>query len=137
MRKSPDASGALATAMGPRAAATPTGRMLVGDAVPWGEPREAVGRSLIGGDFNSKSPEWGEARLNRRGIIVGEMVARNDLSVLNQGRQFAFRRGAGGSIIDLTIAAPRRASRISNWSNLEVITLSDHRCIEFDLEQQS
>ena len=27
---------------------------------------EAVGRSLIGGDFNSKSPEWGETRLDRR-----------------------------------------------------------------------
>ena len=40
----------------------------------------AVGRSLIGGDFNSKSPESGEARLDRRGILVGAMVARNDLS---------------------------------------------------------
>ena len=33
MPRSPDASGALATAMGPGAAATPTGRMPVGDAV--------------------------------------------------------------------------------------------------------
>ena len=29
--------------------------------------REASGRSLIAGDFNSKSPEWGEARLDRTG----------------------------------------------------------------------
>ena len=29
--------------------------------------REASGQSLIAGDFNSKSPEWGEARLDRRG----------------------------------------------------------------------
>ena len=57
--------------------------------------REDIGRSLIGGDFNSKSPEWGEARLDRRGILVGEMVARNDLIVLNQGKEFTFRRGAG------------------------------------------
>ena len=96
---------------------------------------EAVGRPLIGGDFNCMWPEWGEARLDRRGILVGETVVRNDLTVLNQGKQFTFRRGAGGSIIDLTIAAPRFASRISNWSVLEVITFSDHRCIEFDLEQ--
>ena len=34
MRRSPDASGALATAMGPGAEATPTGKMPVGDAVP-------------------------------------------------------------------------------------------------------
>ena len=36
IRISPDASGALATAMGPRAFATPTAEMLVGDAVPQG-----------------------------------------------------------------------------------------------------
>ena len=76
--------------------------------------------------FVSKSPEWGEARLDRRGILVGEMVARNDLILLNRGRDFTFRRGAGGSIIDLTIAVPRLASRIGDWCVLEIITLSDH-----------
>ena len=40
--------------------------------------REASGRSLIAGDFNSKLPECSEARLYRRGILVGEMAARND-----------------------------------------------------------
>ena len=54
---------------------------------------ETVGRYLIRGDFNSKSPQWGEARLDRRGILVGEMIARNDLIVLNQGEEFTFRRG--------------------------------------------
>ena len=58
--------------------------------------RVDIGRSLIVGDFNTKSPEWGEARLDRRGILVGEMVANNDLIVLNQGKEFTFRRGAGG-----------------------------------------
>ena len=50
--------------------------------------REASRRSLIAGDFNSKSPEWGEARVDRRGILDGEMVTRNDLIVLKQGRDF-------------------------------------------------
>ena len=35
--------------------------------------KEASGRPLIAGDFNSKSPEWREARLDRRRILVGEM----------------------------------------------------------------
>ena len=69
--------------------------------------RESTGRSLIAGDLNSKSPDWGESHLDTRGILVGEMAARNDLIVLNQGRDFTFRRVAGGSIIDLTFAAPR------------------------------
>ena len=65
------------------------------------------------------------------------MVARNDLIILNRGRDFTFRRGAGGSIIDLTIAAPRLASRIGDWYVLEETTLSDHQCIEFSTREQS
>ena len=68
--------------------------------------------------------------------MVGKMVARNDLTVLNQGREFTFRRGAGGSTIDITIAASHLASRISDWLVLEVIASSDHQCIKFDLEQR-
>ena len=56
--------------------------------------------------------------------------------VLNQGREFTFRRGTGGSIIDLTIAEPCLASRICDWSVLEVILLIGHRCIELTLEQR-
>ena len=98
---------------------------------------QTVGGSIIGGDFNSKSPQWGDARLDRRGILVGEMVARDDLIVLNQGGEFRFRREAGGgAIIDLSIAATHLASRITDWSVLEVRTLSDQRCIEFNLEQK-
>ena len=67
--------------------------------------REAIGRCLIGGDFNSESPEWGKARTDRRETLVGETVARNDLIVLNQGGEVTYRRGAGASIIDLTIAS--------------------------------
>ena len=57
--------------------------------------RDASGRSLLAGDFNSKSPEWGEALLDGSGNLVGEMVAENDLIVLNRCRDFTFRRGAG------------------------------------------
>ena len=99
--------------------------------------REASGRSLIAGNFNSKSPEWGETRLDRRGILVDEMVARNDLIVLNRGRDLTFRRGAGGSIIDLTIAAQRFALRIGDLCVLEVITLSDHQYIELSIQERS
>ena len=53
--------------------------------------KEASGRSLIAGEFNSKSPECGKSRLDRRGIMVGEMVTRNELIVLNRSRDFTFR----------------------------------------------
>ena len=100
--------------------------------------REARGRSLVAGDFNSNAPEWGEACLDRRGSLVGEMVATNDLIVLNQGWDFAFRRGTGGgAIIDLAFAAPRLASGIVDWCVLQIITLSDHQCIEFSIRERS
>ena len=99
--------------------------------------REACGRSLIAGDYNSKSPEWVEARLDRRVILVGEMVAKNELILLNRGRDLTFIRGAGGLIIDRTIVTPRLASRIGDWCVLEVITLSDHQCIEFSIQERS
>ena len=66
--------------------------------------------------------------------MVGELIARNDLIVLNRSRNFRFRRGVGWSIIDLTIAAPCLASRIGDWCVLEAITLRDHQCIEFSIQ---
>ena len=57
--------------------------------------------------------------------MVGEMIARNDLIGLNQGKEFTVRRGAGRSIIDLTIAAPRLASRIGDPSVLKDTPLSE------------
>ena len=69
--------------------------------------------------------------------MVGEMVARNNLIVLNRGRDFTFRRGAGRSIFDLSIAAIRLASRIADWCVLEVITLSHQQCIEFSIRKRS
>ena len=60
--------------------------------------REASGWSLTAGAFSSESPEWREARLDRMGILVSEMVATNDLIVLNRGRDFTLRRGAGGRL---------------------------------------
>ena len=68
--------------------------------------KEASGQFLIAGDFNSKSPEWGEDRLDRRGILIGEMVARNHLIVLNRGRDFTFRQGVGGGRLS-TLRLPR------------------------------
>ena len=35
-----------------------------------GSLKEASGRSLITGDFDSKSPDCGEARLDKRGMIL-------------------------------------------------------------------
>ena len=69
--------------------------------------------------------------------MVGEKASRNDLIVLNRGRDFTFRRGAGRSIIDLTFAALRLTPRVANWCVLQVIIFSDHQCIEFSIRVRS
>ena len=47
------------------------------------QPREREGSpGPSNADCQGESPKWVEARLGRRGILVGEMVARNDLIVL-------------------------------------------------------
>ena len=92
---------------------------------------EATGGSLMGGKLNSKSPEWGEAHLDRRGILVDEMVARNDLIVLNRLRREClaarrkFTRSKGDAMLheawERTKAALRRGtkkSRLQCWNDL-------------------
>ncbi|XP_043469805.1 uncharacterized protein LOC122503366 [Leptopilina heterotoma] len=95
------------------------------------------GDVLIAGDFNSKSPEWGETRQDRRGILVTDMVSANDLVVMNRGKELTFRRGASGSILDLTFATPHLARRIRNWKVLDQVTMSDHQYIEFSVSEEN
>ncbi|XP_043485346.1 uncharacterized protein LOC122513138 [Leptopilina heterotoma] len=88
---------------------------------------------LVTGDFNAKSPEWGESRLDKRGRVIGEMVSRSNLTIVNRGRTWTFRRGAIGSIIDLTIASSPLFRRINEWRVSEEYTASDHQYIEFSV----
>ena len=97
----------------------------------WRPTRGSFGWILIADDFNSNSPKWGEARLQKTGMLVSEIVVKNDLIVLNRRHEFTLRRGAVGSIIDITIAAPHLASKIGGWLVL------DHWCIAFSLHERS
>lgn len=84
---------------------------------------------VVAGDFNSKSPEWGETRADKS--TVCEFIARNDLVVLNRGCTPTFVRGNSSSIIDLTIGTTSFARKVVDWKVMEDETLSDHRYIVF------
>lgn len=47
---------------------------------------------LVTGDFNAKSPQRGETRLDRRGLLVAETIARKDLVIINKGGKPTFER---------------------------------------------
>lgn len=97
--------------------------------------RSANGQVLVAGDFNCKSQEWGSDRLDCRGVALSGMIARLDLVVLNEGTVNTFRRGNTGSVVDITLATAEVAARISGWSVLEEVTLSDHQYIQFIAEE--
>ncbi|GFO10695.1 RNA-directed DNA polymerase from mobile element jockey [Plakobranchus ocellatus] len=42
---------------------------------------------LVLGDFNAHSPAWGDSRWDRRGRVLEEFTAENDLIILNSGEQ--------------------------------------------------
>ncbi|XP_029176056.1 uncharacterized protein LOC114944331 [Nylanderia fulva] len=85
------------------------------------------GRTLICGDFNSKSTQWGSPRTDRRGEWVGEWAAEHDLRLINVGSVPTCIRPQGWSIIDLTWATGDINGCINEWKVLSSVeSLSDH-----------
>lgn len=99
--------------------------------------RSSKYKVIIGGDFNSKSPEWNSNTLDKRGITVCDMVASLGLTVFNTGDKLTFRRGTGGSIIDITFGTTSLYSGRMNWIVLEDLTLSDHQYISFNIDHSN
>ncbi|XP_018574608.1 uncharacterized protein LOC108913532 [Anoplophora glabripennis] len=76
------------------------------------------GRSMVilAGDFNAKSPMWGETYEDARGKIFAELLSSLRMTALNQDRIFTFERGRSGSIIDVTVVTENELGKISRWS---------------------
>ena len=89
---------------------------------------------VITGDFNSKSPEWFERRLDKRGEMTSELISRNRLVVINVGRRHTCNDGSG-SIIDLTMATSSVSRLITGWKVLNDYSMSDHNYIMCNIEQ--
>lgn len=94
--------------------------------------REIGGEIIIAGDLNAKSTEWGMSWSDTRGDEVADTIARLDLVILNTGSVSTFRRpGCRESILDISLATPDTAARISRWEVLETYSGSDHQYIQF------
>lgn len=89
--------------------------------------------AIVAGDFNAKSPQWGMDFTDRRGQIVTEWMAANNLIIANQGDAPTFQIQGYTSILDLTISTENIASRIVNWQVIDKETLSDHNYIAFEV----
>lgn len=88
---------------------------------------------LIGGDFNSKSRNWGAPRDDLRGDLLVEWLGERDLIILNEGDKPTFVRGNSESWIDLTFSTSILAPRITGWHVSDEENLSDHQNIYFEV----
>lgn len=92
---------------------------------------------LIAGDFNAKSPEWGDHREDEKGRALADWSASLNLSVCNLGDKPTFSRvydrGVSRSHIDITLIAEAKNHMVRDWKVLEEYTASLHRYITFTL----
>lgn len=90
---------------------------------------------VVAGDFNAASEVWGASKTDKRGYLLLDWIAVNNLVVLNEGDQPTFHRAGQESHVDLTLCSEQTADTISSWSVLShEENLSDHYCLEFTLE---
>lgn len=88
---------------------------------------------VIGGDFNAKSGIWGSKKEDKRGEMLAEWLAEEDLVVHNKGNVPTFIRGKSESFIDVTFSTKKIAKQIENWKVLEEESLSAHQHITFEI----
>lgn len=92
-------------------------------------------RVIICGDFNCKSSAWGSSTTNRKGQILAEWMAEQNVILVNVGSVPTCVRPQGTSIVDLTWATQDLIGRIRDWHVLQGENMSDHNYIQFCLEE--
>jgi ribonuclease HI/retron-type reverse transcriptase len=80
-------------------------------------------------DSNAHSRMWGCQDSNPRGLELEDVIATQGLTLLNTGHKPTFETQHGSSIIDLTLASPALANRITRWQVHDEMHLSDHHLI--------
>lgn len=91
-----------------------------------------VANTLLGGEFNAKSHMWGSATKDRRGLMLADWAANNNLVVMNVGNKPTFQREDSSSIIDITFATERAVRLVTGWEVMEEETLSLHNYIRYE-----
>jgi len=99
--------------------------------------RTANGMVIVAGDFNAKSPEWGDHREDAKGRALADWAASLSLTPCNLGDKPTFSRvyngGVSRSHIDITFVSESSAQLVREWKVLDEFTGSLHRYISFEL----
>ena len=92
---------------------------------------------LVGMDCNAHSPIWGSADNNARGTQLEDLIASNNLNVINRGNTPTFVTSRAKSVIDVTMIndkALSAAHQVENWRvEEEIPSMSDHKYVMYEL----
>jgi exonuclease III len=91
---------------------------------------------IFAGDFNAHNKAFGDKKNDARGNWLVDYLMGTNLFVLNQGKEPTFEQNNSSSVIDLTLATPGAARRISKWHLDKDFVFSDHKAVCFELESQ-
>jgi hypothetical protein len=92
---------------------------------------------VVSTDANAHHPLWGMEEHNNRGNQLVEFLISTNIEIVNKGNEPTFIGRHTRTIIDLTLATPATAERISNWHVSSEASCSDHRWIRFDIQMCS
>ena len=92
---------------------------------------------LILGDFNAKHSVWGSTKTNPSGSRLLDWINDKDLIILNSN-QHTFQSHSSGvtDAIDISIASPDLASKMSQWTVIDDSLGSDHSPVITTMELQ-
>lgn len=99
--------------------------------------RSASDPVIVAGDFNAKSPEWGDHRTDRNGRALSDFMASTGLTVCNDGSTPTFVRphlnGTSTSHIDITFVSEAHSQAVRGWKVREEYSMSLHQYISFSV----
>lgn len=90
-------------------------------------------KAVIAGDFNSKSSLWTSSKCNKRGALMEEWIAENNLVLLNQREKATFECENYSSVLDLSLVTPDLYVHVTSWDVIDEESLSDHKYIVFEV----
>ena len=88
---------------------------------------------IIGCDANAHNVLWNSTNNNERGEALLDYLLSTNLEICNQGHEPTFVVQNRREVLDLTLASLNLAEEISYWRVDSTPSLSDHRCIRFNL----
>ena len=90
---------------------------------------------IIGCDANAHNTVWNSTNNNERGEALWDYLISTNLEICNRGHEPTFVIQNRREVLDLTLVSMNFADEVSNWRVDESPSLSDHRCIRFNLAE--